>query len=427
MTGRPDSPRIALGTLVLLLGIGACRSQEAPPLGPGIPVTPPADATAGLAAFSEVCAACHSSRDGFDLAFFGFPDSTIVRRAVFHVDSGTARDIAAHVRTLGAAGAARGARIFQPGGTLLASDVDFATRLFGADGWPADMTTDRLLALDPLEIAVAMPFPRWSVEADNLDWLPDRPLPEAILGYRAGAPRRALDRYYGAPSLENLVAAVTALRAAERDPADPSAPCARIGGEGPVADGTACFEIRRWTSTLAAQHMLRGGVTGRLHPSLHDTWWDVGNAARLGIRGEVVDNRVANWASWMLLGWVFEPGRHASVYTGNGLLQSGLPRHATFVALRSQVARPRGSEAPFADAANAARFAPPHWTYDATRFAYGHLLERLGSGAGPVGADLLAEARSHVQQAYTAAAPKVTAAQRAELARQRDQLLAALS
>jgi mono/diheme cytochrome c family protein len=425
---RVDSfPRTALVALALLLGLGACRSREGGPLDPGDPVPPPADVTAGLAVFTEVCAACHSSRDGFDLAFFGFPDSTIVRRAVFHVDSGAARDIAAHVRTLGAAGAARGARIFQPGGAVLTSDVDFAVRLFGADAWPADMTTERLLALDPLEIAVAVPFPRWSGEADNLDWMPDRPLPEAILDARGGIPRRALERYYGSPTLENLVAAVTALRGADRDPLDPAAPCARIGGEGPVADGTGCFEVRRWTSTLAAQHMLRGGVTGRLHPSLHDAWWDAGNAARLGTAGEIVDHRVANWASWMLLGWVFEPGRHASVYTGNGLLQSGLPRHAAFVALRSQVARPRGGEAPFADAAQAARLAPPHWTFDATRFAYGHLLERLATGDRPAGAELLAEARSHAQQAYAAAALKVTAVQRAELARLRDQILAALS
>ncbi len=28
----------------------------------------------------------HSAKDGFDVAFFAFPDSTIVRRAVVHVD-----------------------------------------------------------------------------------------------------------------------------------------------------------------------------------------------------------------------------------------------------------------------------------------------------------------------------------------------------
>jgi hypothetical protein len=230
------------------------------------------------------------------------------------------------------------------------------------------------------------------------------------------------------PTLENLLLAIGARRAADRDPLESAAPCARLGGEGPLADEAACFEVRRWTATLAGQHMLRVGATSRVHPLLHDTWWDVGNAARLATRfGGEVDNGTANWASWMLLGWVFEPGRHASVYTGNGLLELGLPRHATFVALRSQVARVPGGEAPYADAANAARFAPPHWAYEATRFGLGHLLERLGSGEHPVAGEPLEMARLHVQQAYAAAALKVTAAQRAELIRLRDQVLAALS
>src|SRR5687768_9145717 len=116
--------------LALLIALGACRSQPGPPLDPGSPEPPLADVATGRVAFSTVCAACHSSRDGFDLAFFGFPDSTIVRRAVFHVDSAVARDIAAHVRTLGSAGAPRTARIFQPGGVILAGDVAFATSLF---------------------------------------------------------------------------------------------------------------------------------------------------------------------------------------------------------------------------------------------------------------------------------------------------------
>jgi hypothetical protein len=413
--------------LALLVALGACRSQPGAPLDPGTPEPPLADIVAGRAAFTSVCAACHSSRDGFDLAFFGFPDSTIVRRAVFHVDSAVAQDIAAHVRTLGSAGASRTARIFQPGGVILAGDVAFATSLFGADAWPADMTSERLLAIDPLGVEVAVPFPRWSVEFDNVDWMPDQPLPAAFLDGRGGAPRRALERYYGMPTLENLLLAIGALRAADRDPLG-SAPCARIGEEGPLADEAACFEVRRWTATLAGQHMLRLGATGRVHALLHDTWWDVGNAARLATRfGGEVDNGTANWASWMLLGWVFEPERHASVYTGNGLLELDLPRHATFVALRSQVARVPGSEAPYADAASAARFAPPHWTYEATRFAFDHLLGRLGSGERPAAGEPLEMARLHVQQAYTAAALKVTPAQRAELTRLRDQILAALS
>ena len=46
-------------------------------------------------AFQTSCGPCHASRDGFDLAYFGFPSADVIRRAVAHVDSATARDIAA--------------------------------------------------------------------------------------------------------------------------------------------------------------------------------------------------------------------------------------------------------------------------------------------------------------------------------------------
>jgi hypothetical protein len=256
--------------------------------------------------------------------------------------------------------------------------------------------------------------------------MPELPLPDAILDHRGGMPRQALERYYRAPSSETLLTAIAALRVADRDELS-AAPCARVGGIGPVADGPACFEVRRWVATLAAQYMLRTGATGPVHPALHDTWWDVGNAVRLSDREPgAIPNRDANWASWMYLGWAFDPGRHASVYTGNGLTRTDLPHHATFVALRSQVARPRGSAAVFADAASAARFAPDHWTYATTRFAFRHLLERLAAGERPMRADVLEEARSHVESAYTAAARKVTPEEGAELAVLRDQVFAAL-
>ncbi len=415
----------------VVLALAACGSEPGTaPVDPGTPPpsqAPAPDLAAGRAAFTTVCAACHSSRDGFDLAFFGFPDTTIIRRAVFHVDSVTARDIAAHVRTLGAPRATRGTRLFQPQGVELASDVEFATRLFGTDRWPADMTTSSLRAMDPLGVALAVPFPRWSVEHDNVDWMPDSELPAAVLDANGGAPRRALERYYAAPTLESLLVAVTALRTVERNPVNAAAPCLREGEDGPLADEAACFQVRRWTATLAAQHMMRLGVTGRLHPVLHDTWWDVGNAARLSTRfqGEIA-NGATNWASWMMLGWVFEPGRHASVYTGNGLLERGLPRHATFVALRSEVAREAGSPAAFADAANAARFAPPHWAFGVTRFAFDHLLERLAAGERPPAGEPLDQARADVQRAFLVAAAKVTAPERAELQARRDAILAAL-
>src|SRR6478672_9809822 len=59
-----------------------------------------ASALRGRVAFASSCASCHASADGIDLAFFGFADSTIIRRALKHVDDATARDIVAHIHTL---------------------------------------------------------------------------------------------------------------------------------------------------------------------------------------------------------------------------------------------------------------------------------------------------------------------------------------
>src|SRR5687767_7613877 len=130
------------------------------------------DPVRGQAAFLVACAHCHASNDGIDLAAFRFTDTTIIRRAVAHVDTATARDIVAHVRTLRAAALDRNTRIFQPGEYTVANDVGFATRLLGADAWPADMTTAQLRAINPRTVRVAIQMPLWSDERSNLDWMP---------------------------------------------------------------------------------------------------------------------------------------------------------------------------------------------------------------------------------------------------------------
>src|SRR5688572_2895560 len=108
------------------------------------PTLSPPDPVAGRVAFETSCAGCHMSRDGWDLAYFGFADSTIVRRALKHVPLETARDIAAHIRSLQVAPVGRLARPFQPGGTRLADDRAFAMEIFGADDWPAEIDAAKI-------------------------------------------------------------------------------------------------------------------------------------------------------------------------------------------------------------------------------------------------------------------------------------------
>ncbi|NOT07440.1 MAG: hypothetical protein HOP28_04455 [Gemmatimonadales bacterium] len=120
MTRFPAAPQLRraaclLSGLVLALG---CSAPD--PVSPAPPAPPVADQVAAIArghtAFESSCASCHASRDGFDLAFFGFGKSNIVRRAVRHVPQSTAEDIAAYIASLGVASRGRSFRIFQPRG-----------------------------------------------------------------------------------------------------------------------------------------------------------------------------------------------------------------------------------------------------------------------------------------------------------------------
>lgn len=423
MLARRSTLARALAALAALaVAAAACDT----PAEPDDRAAPLAAVLRGQAAFARDCASCHASHDAIDLAFFNFTDTTIIRRAVAHVDTETALDIVAFVRTRVVPRASRTVRLFQPGGVVLGGDVAFATALFGTDQWPANLTALRLANIDPLQVKAAVELPLWSHERANLDWMPDAPLPAAILDDQGGLGRGALTSYRAIPTTQMLVRAVAALRTADRRLDNPGAPCL-FDVTDRVPNYLQCFEVRRWTSTLAAQHMIRGGmIGGRLHRTAHEVWWDVGNAARKAVHAQAgLANGERNWASWMYLGWIFEPARFPSVYTGNGLMRLGLPRHATFVALRSQVGRPATSVAAYADLESAARFAPPLWTANVARFGFVHLLERARSGDVPA-ADRLREARARVDSAYAVAARKVVADQRPALRQLADELLAAL-
>ena len=409
--------------------LAAACADSSRPTGPGEPPIT-GNVIAGEAAFLAECASCHAARDGFDLAFFAFPDTTIVRRALGHVELPTAHDIVAYIRTLRAPHTGRTVRIFQPGDVMAISDVAIGTRLFGTDLFPEDLTTAQMLAVDPRDVAVALEFPLWSFEESNLDWMPDAPVADALLdwaGPRRGPAREWLERYYASRRTEDLLETILRLRLAERLPDNPDAPCVMEPFD--RFRPRECFEARRWIATLGAQHMLRAGVEDPVHPIIHDAWWDVGNASRRSRQtDETIDNAIVNWTQWMYLGFAFNPQAHASVYLSLGLTALGLPRHATFHILRSQVVRGPGSRAPYHDARNAARFAPAHWTYAATAFSFRNLLERQAAGGHlRWEAEAFEEARMNVEEAFNMAMRQGVDGDRAlQLAALRDQILAGL-
>jgi hypothetical protein len=392
---------------------------------PPQPVVPAANAALGRIAFEDNCSTCHASRDGFDLRTFGFSDTTIIRRAVKHVDSATARNIVAYIHSVNAPAEPEKLRLFQPRGVPLAGDVDFAVALFGSDAWPTSLTSAQLLAIDPRTVQIAAKLPIWSDEGSNLDWMPDNPLPEAILTYSGGMAAAAIAGYRAFPTAENLLRAVNALRTSANTAANPGAPC--LLEDTLRVNFRDCFEVRRWTSTLVALHLLRYGADANLGASVHDVWWDVGNAARKSRSDHTtpIANPVDNWVAWMFLGWSFDPSQHASVYTGSGFKLLGLIRHATFVALRSEVARARNSTSPYDDALNAIRFAPNSWTTSVATFALRHLLERLLTGDRP-GAAQIATVTTTVNTAVTEANRKNALADRPAIQTLGQQVLAAL-
>ena len=361
----------------------ACSEGVSDPPAPAPPSAPKPDAAVGRIAFENNCSGCHASRDGFDLKLFGFTDTTIIRRAVAHVDTATARNIVAYIHSVSAPAEPEKLRLFQPRGAPLVSDVDFAMALFGRDAWPAELSSAGLLAIDPRTVQIAARLPIWSDESSNLDWMPDQPLPEAILDYSGGMVAGAIAGYRAVPTRDNLLRAVNALRSADHATANPGAPC--LLEDTLRVNFRECFEVRRWTSTLVALHLLRNGMDADLGGQVHDVWWDVGNAARKSRadHSAPIANPVENWVAWMFLGWSFDPSQHASVYTGGGFRQLGLVRHATFIALRSEVARARNSTGPYDDALNAVRFSPNAWTTAVATFGLRQLLERLQSGDRP--------------------------------------------
>jgi hypothetical protein len=403
----------AVLVFALLAGCSTSDSVTAP--GPNPPIQPPGpppstDISLGRVAFQQECASCHNSGDGFDLAYFSYPDSTIIRRALGHVNLTTSQQIAAYIGWLNTPHVARHARVFQPQGTPVASDVEFAMSLFGQDAWPS-MTTAQLRAINPANVRVSLELPEWSVEGANTDWLADVPPAAGIMSFNGDRAADALASYQAAPTSANLGLAVDALYAADHDPANPAAPC--LLNDPARVNYLACYEVRRWTSSLIAQHMLRNGGTQSAGHLAHEVWWAVGEAARRALQAgsSAIPNAASNMTDWFYLGWIFEPGIHQSFYLENQL--GG--RQAVFVALRGQVSRPAGSweehRSIYDDLSRAVHHAPKPWANAVATFALTHIIERLNAGERPTTTAEQAKATHLIDAALTTVGTKVSAAQ----------------
>lgn len=343
----------------------------------------------------SVCADCHAATDGWDLAAFEFPDTTIHRRGTDHVTEQEVQDIIRFIESKdeglpeGVGNEESDLPPFQPGGEVLGSDKEFAMELFGQDQWPEDLTEEELLSVNPRELPVPLEMPRWSVEKNDQDWIAERPLPEHVRtesGFQS-----ALSQYRETRSEEDLVRTVRAFHSArtagERHPGE-------HGNTGREAFFES-FEMYRWLSTLIGTHHLRSGnadlpgqvdgrpVEGR-HFGMTNPWWRVGDIMRRfdAFRDDEPDEALKIAARWFYLAWSFRqdvPG-HEQKYMVDALTQGfGLGRVAAFGLAYGAVASRPNNHHIYTDLYAVER-AQKSWQGNLTIFLLEHLIGRWKSG-----------------------------------------------
>ncbi len=377
------------------MALSACSSSDG--AGPVSPEGPRpgnllGDPAAGRLAFVEGCAGCHASRDGFDLAAFDFTPTDVVRRGLAHVDSATARNIAAHIESFDVAPMPRAASPFQPGGIPTGQlhsfvtrqrdlDLEFWSDLFGTEGWPEGLTTDALLAIDPREVKVPLEMPRWSIDGSSEDWMPDLPIPSPLLDHGGSALRTALDAYYSSSTEENLIRTLGLFSEA----LEQTGMCSQ-------REFFPCFDALRWMASLGGQHYLRQDPSTRIPAEVAQLWWDVGEGAIGLITSSYGEPREAAFrigARWLYLAFSVAPEAFREPpgnYMNTFLTRQNLFHVSLFVALRRMVSPTEGRH-------------PDQWFEDGrlsiersldmtpgvVEFVFQHWIERLQ--AGPPGFD----------------------------------------
>ncbi|HMB90205.1 MAG TPA: hypothetical protein VKP65_05115 [Rhodothermales bacterium] len=271
------------------------------------------DGSFGDLSFRTRCGTCHASRNGLDIAFFNFSDEDIIRRGVVHVDTATVLAIRDYIRSIQAnlTTVDRETELFRPGSEKLASDRDVAITLFGKDAWPRNLTVEELQSIDPRDIALSVPFPTWSSESTENDWVAETPLDASILSAQGELVRSRLVAYYETRSdvaLRHLVDDF------EQVATQPGFACEGTPGFHPRP--LACFEARRWMASLTAMHLIQQGITRSVPEYIADLWWRVGEAGVSWSLGpgnpassaeRLRRRRVTN--SWLTLSWIYDPAR----------------------------------------------------------------------------------------------------------------------
>lgn len=387
-------------------------------LSPTARVTPSfeGDPLQGEELVRSVCADCHAAGDGWDLAAFGFPDTTIHRRGTDHVTDQEVQDIIRFIESKDTElrpgvddDGEPDMPPLQPGGRVLESDRAFAMEVFGQDQWPEDLTDEELLSVDPRALPVPLEMPRWSVEHNDQDWLPEHRLPEHV---RTDPDVQSnLSQYRRTQADEDLVRTVRAfddaLTEGERFPGE-------HGNTGRAAF-VESFEMYRWLSTLIGTHHLRSGrtdltnrvdgrpVEGR-HFGMTNPWWRVGDIMRrfAAFRDDPPPEVHKIAARWFYLAWSMRQDvvGHEQKYMSGALSRGfGLKRVSAFSLAYGIVAGASNNHHLYTDLYALNKDTPKSWQGNLTIFLLEHLINRWTSGDTIENEDQRGHARHAVQTA----------------------------
>jgi hypothetical protein len=366
------------------------------------------DSARGRVAWLNSCQECHTHDRPIDMELFNF--TSVIRRAMNHVDTLTALDIVADIARLGAGGPLTPTTvIYQPGtpATAVASDSLFAVALWGADQWRSTLTRDSLLAVHIKDVRIPITLPLWSDESTAYDWIPGTgpftgQIPAGVLASQLV--QNALASYRANPTIQNAGNLAGKIENSAHNVAIPDAPCMY---DLSIAQGRnirydsinaqRCADIMKWGSNL----MYQTGVAAGLHPDTiikrsEGVWWETGHMFhKAQQRGRNIELRSLQSCSWIYLGslWTGAARREASLYMtgpcGNGNTGLGHGRWASWMTAYMAVRRAaddKGSTEICRDGWSMTDHGHSAWFATSVPFILREIMYRLDNGFQTVGA-----------------------------------------
>jgi hypothetical protein len=363
------------------------------------------DSARGRVAWLNSCQECHTHDRPIDMELFNF--TSVIRRAMNHVDTLTALDIVADIARLGAGGPLTPTTvIYQPGSpaTAVASDTAFAVALWGADEWRSSLTRDSLLAVHIKDVRIPITLPLWSDESSAYDWIPGTgpftgQIPAGVLN--SALVQNAYATYRANPTVQNAGNLAGKLSNSAHNEAIPDAPCVYNASNWQTrfdsTNAQKCADVLKWGANL----MYQTGVASGLHPDTiikrsEGVWWETGHMFhKAQQRGRNIELRSLQTCAWIYLGslWTGAARREASLYMtgpcGGGSTGLNYKRWASWMTMYMAVRRSndtKGSTEICRDVWSMADHGHSGWFATSIAFGFREIMYRLDNGFQLAGA-----------------------------------------